>query len=133
MAKPSQGDLEAIHHLRDLYQAMSKELGKVIIGQQDVIERLLICILARGHALLMGVPGLAKTTIINALSQVMSLDFNRIQFTPDLMPSDITGTEILQETDQPGKRAFVFTKGPVFGNVIPVSYTHLTLPTNREV
>lgn len=132
VAKPSQGDLEAIHHLRDLYEAMSKELGKVIIGQQDVIERLLICILARGHALLMGVPGLAKTTIINALSQVMSLDFNRIQFTPDLMPSDITGTEILQETDQPGKRAFVFTKGPIFGNVILADEINRTPPKTQS-
>lgn len=132
LAKPSQGDLEAINHLRELYQQMSKELSKVIIGQQDVIERLLICILARGHALLMGVPGLAKTTIINALSQVMSLDFNRIQFTPDLMPSDITGTEILQETDQPGKRAFVFTKGPIFGNIILADETTCTPPKTQS-
>ncbi|HYE30978.1 MAG TPA: MoxR family ATPase, partial [Methylomirabilota bacterium] len=82
--QPSEGDVAAINNLRDRYRALGTELSKVIIGQEDVIERLLICILARGHALLMGVPGLAKTTIINALSQVMSLDFNRIQFTPDL-------------------------------------------------
>ena len=124
VGKPSEGDLEAINHLRDLYQQMRDELS---------IERLLICILARGHALLMGVPGLAKTTIINALSQVMSLDFSRIQFTPDLMPSDITGTDILQETDQPGKRAFVFTKGPVFANIVwrTKSTAHLPRPSPR--
>ena len=130
--KPSQGDLEAIHQLRELYQQMRDELGKVIIGQQDVVERLLICILARGHALLMGVPGLAKTTIINALSQVMSLDFSRIQFTPDLMPSDITGTDILQETDQPGKRAFVFNKGPVFANIILADEINRTPPKTQS-
>ncbi len=104
------GDVAAITQLRELYEAICQEMGKVIIGQSDVIEQLLICILSRGHALLMGVPGLAKTTIVNSLAQVMSLEFNRIQFTPDLMPSDITGTDILQETDQPGRRAFVFIK-----------------------
>jgi MoxR-like ATPase len=114
----SSGDVASIDQLRDLWQKMRLELAKVIIGQEEVIEQLLICILARGHALLMGVPGLAKTTIVNSLSQVMSLEFNRIQFTPDLMPSDITGTDILQETDQPGRRAFVFTKGPVFANIV---------------
>ncbi|XOV69953.1 MAG: AAA family ATPase [Verrucomicrobiota bacterium] len=132
VGKPSEGDLEAINHLRDLYQQMRDELSKAIIGQQDVIERLLICILARGHALLMGVPGLAKTTIINALSQVMSLDFSRIQFTPDLMPSDITGTDILQETDQPGKRAFVFTKGPVFANIVLADEINRTPPKTQS-
>src|SRR4029079_2857545 len=96
--------------------------------QEEVIERLLICILARGHALLMGVPGLAKTTIVNSLSQVMSLEFNRIQFTPDLMPSDITGTDILQETDQPGRRAFVFVKGPIFANIVLADEINRTPP-----
>ncbi len=99
---PAASDVAAIDELRNLYKSMRTEMAKVIIGQDKVVEQLLICILARGHALLMGVPGLAKTTIVNALSQVMSLQFNRIQFTPDLMPSDITGTDILQETDQPG-------------------------------
>ena len=132
VANPSQGDLDAINHLRDLYQQMRDELGKVIIGQQDVVERLLICILARGHGLLMGVPGLAKTTIINALSQVMALDFSRIQFTPDLMPSDITGTDILQETDQPGKRAFVFSKGPIFANIILADEINRTPPKTQS-
>ncbi|MGZ4962918.1 MAG: AAA family ATPase, partial [Limisphaerales bacterium] len=96
------------------------------------IEQLLICILARGHGLLMGVPGLAKTTIVNSLSQVMSLQFNRIQFTPDLMPSDITGTDILQETDQPGRRAFVFVKGPIFANIILADEINRTPPKTQS-
>ena len=124
----STGDVASIDQLRDLWQQMRLEVAKVIIGQQEVIEQLLICILARGHALLMGVPGLAKTTIVNSLSQVMSLEFNRIQFTPDLMPSDITGTDILQETDQPGKRAFHFVKGPIFANIVLADEINRTPP-----
>ena len=104
--------------MRTLHAQLRAEVAKVIIGQDQVIEELLIAILSRGHALLMGVPGLAKTTMVHALAEVMSLDFNRIQFTPDLMPSDITGTDILQEADQPGKRAFVFIKGPLFANIV---------------
>jgi MoxR-like ATPase len=122
----------AIKQLRTLYEQIRAEVGKVIIGQQDVIEQLLICVLARGHALLMGVPGLAKTTIVNSLAQVMSLQFNRIQFTPDLMPSDITGTDILQETDQPGRRAFVFIKGPVFANIILADEINRTPPKTQS-
>lgn len=128
----SQGDVFAIDHLRESYKEMRQELAKVIIGQENVIERLLICVLARGHGLLMGVPGLAKTTIVNALAQVMSLDFNRIQFTPDLMPSDITGTDILQDTDQPGRRAFVFTKGPVFANIVLADEINRTPPKTQS-
>lgn len=128
----SNSDVAAIKELRDSYQAMRTELSKVIIGQQQVIERLLICILARGHGLLMGVPGLAKTTMVNALSQVMSLEFSRIQFTPDLMPSDITGTDILQETDQPGRRAFVFVKGPVFANIVLADEINRTPPKTQS-
>ena len=129
--QPSKGDVDAITELRASYQALRNEIGKTIIGQSEVIERLMICILARGHALLMGVPGLAKTTIINSLSQVMSLEFNRIQFTPDLMPSDITGTDILQETDQPGRRAFVFVKGPIFANIILADEINRTPPKTQ--
>ncbi|HVY70965.1 MAG TPA: MoxR family ATPase [Verrucomicrobiae bacterium] len=128
----SDGDVAAISGLRELYGKMRTELAKVIIGQEQVIEQLLICILARGHGLLMGVPGLAKTTIVNALSQVMSLHFNRIQFTPDLMPSDITGTDILQETDQPGRRAFVFVKGPVFANIVLADEINRTPPKTQS-
>jgi MoxR-like ATPase len=132
VAAPSESDVAAINHLRELYESMRQEVGKVIIGQKEVVEQLLICILARGHALLMGVPGLAKTTIVNSLAQVMSLQFNRIQFTPDLMPSDITGTDILQETDQPGRRAFVFVKGPIFANIILADEINRTPPKTQS-
>jgi MoxR-like ATPase len=106
-------------------------MAKVIIGQDEVVERLLICILSRGHALLMGVPGLAKTLMVNSLSNVMSLDFNRIQFTPDLMPSDITGTDILQETAE-GRREFEFVKGPIFANIILADEINRTPPKTQS-
>jgi MoxR-like ATPase len=128
----SQDDVSAIDDLRRSYKTLREELSKVIIGQSMVIERLLICILARGHGLLMGVPGLAKTTIVNSLAQAMSLQFNRIQFTPDLMPSDITGTDILQDTDQPGRRAFVFVKGPLFANIILADEINRTPPKTQS-
>ena len=128
----SRDDVSAIDELRETYRVLRAELAKVIIGQDIVIERLLICILARGHGLLMGVPGLAKTTIVNSLAQAMSLQFNRIQFTPDLMPSDITGTDILQETEQPGRRAFVFVKGPLFANIILADEINRTPPKTQS-
>jgi MoxR-like ATPase len=128
----SNDDVSAIDQLRETYKNLRAELAKVIIGQDIVIERLLICVLARGHGLLMGVPGLAKTTIVNCLAQAMSLEFNRIQFTPDLMPSDITGTDILQETDQPGRRAFVFVKGPLFANIILADEINRTPPKTQS-
>ncbi len=128
----SSDDVTAIDQLRETYKNLRAELARVIIGQDLVIERLLICVLARGHGLLMGVPGLAKTTIVNSLAQAMSLQFNRIQFTPDLMPSDITGTDILQETDQPGRRAFVFVKGPLFANIILADEINRTPPKTQS-
>ncbi len=128
----SHGDVAAIDELREDYEKLRRELARVIIGQDKVIEQLLICVLAHGHGLLMGVPGLAKTTIVNALAQAMSLQFNRIQFTPDLMPSDITGTDILQETDQPGRRAFVFVKGPIFANIILADEINRTPPKTQS-
>ena len=97
---------------------MRIELARVIIGQEEVIDRLLITIFARGHGLLVGVPGLAKTLLVRSVADAMSLDFSRVQFTPDLMPSDITGTEILQESDQPGRRRFEYVKGPIFANIV---------------
>ena len=109
-------DVSKIDRLGAVYQELKNELGKVIVGQNDVIERLAICLFARGHAVLMGVPGLAKTLLISSLSETMSLDFSRIQFTPDLMPMDITGTDILQ--DGADKREFEFIKGPVFANIV---------------
>ncbi len=133
--RPATGDKEAdvaaIDRLRALYDDIRAELAKVIIGQDDVIEKLLICIFARGHALLMGVPGLAKTLLIHSLSETMSLSFSRIQFTPDLMPSDIIGTDILQETSQPGRRAFEFVKGPVFANIVLADEINRTPPKTQ--
>ena len=110
-------DVRAIDELRTTFEALKTELAKVIVGQDKVVEQLALCLFARGHALLMGVPGLAKTLLVRKLAETMSLDFSRIQFTPDLMPMDITGTDILQE-GQGGKRTFEFIKGPVFGNII---------------
>jgi MoxR-like ATPase len=110
-------DVEAIERLRDVYQRLKKELGRVIIGQHETIERLAICLFARGHALLMGVPGLAKTLLVSKLSETLSLHYSRIQFTPDLMPMDITGTDILQEGAS-GRREFQFVRGPVFANIV---------------
>jgi len=115
--KMESGDVEAIDNLRATYDSLKLELGKVIVGQEKVIEHLAICLFARGHGLLMGVPGLAKTLLVSKLSETLALDFSRIQFTPDLMPMDITGTEILQETTG-GKREFEFVKGPLFANVV---------------
>src|SRR5436190_17567040 len=110
-------DVAAIDQLRASYSALAKELAKVIVGQQSVIEQLCICLFARGHALLMGVPGLAKTLLISKLAETMSLQFSRIQFTPDLMPMDITGTDILQD-GATGRREFHFVHGPVFANIV---------------
>jgi MoxR-like ATPase len=113
----SEDDVQAIDHLRDVYSRLRKELGRVIVGQKDTIERLSICLFARGHGLLMGVPGLAKTLLVSKLAETMSLKFSRIQFTPDLMPMDITGTDILQEAEH-GRREFQFVFGPVFANMV---------------
>ena len=124
-------DVVVIDELLSTYDRMRAEMAKVIIGQDEVVERLLICILSRGHALLMGVPGLAKTLMVNSLSKVMSLDFNRIQFTPDLMPSDITGTDILQETAE-GRREFEFVKGPIFANIILADEINRTPPKTQS-
>ncbi|MEM9280788.1 MAG: AAA family ATPase [Verrucomicrobiota bacterium] len=116
-AEVAGGDVEEIDELREVYRAFKNELGKIIVGQERVIEELAICLFARGHGLLMGVPGLAKTLLVSRLAETMHLEFSRIQFTPDLMPMDITGTEILQEVPG-GKREFEFVKGPLFANVI---------------
>jgi MoxR-like ATPase len=110
-------DVQAIDSLREVYARLRKELARVIVGQDAVIERLAICLFARGHALLMGVPGLAKTLLVSKLAETMSLKFSRIQFTPDLMPMDITGTDILQEGAK-GRREFEFVYGPVFANIV---------------
>jgi len=111
-------EADRIDGMRDTYGAMREEIAREIVGQQQVIEEMMIALFAGGHALLEGVPGLAKTLLISSLSRVMDLTFNRIQFTPDLMPSDITGSEILEEDPVSRRREFRFLKGPVFANVI---------------
>ncbi len=119
-SKPIQlndNDVQAIDRLREAYDRLRKELARVIVGQRDVIEHLAICLFARRHALLMGVPGLAKTLLVSKVAETLSLKFSRIQFTPDLMPMDITGTDILQETSS-GRREFQFVPGPLFANII---------------
>ena len=113
----SDQDVRSIDALRESYARLCDELGKVIVGQREVIEQVAICLFARRHALLMGVPGLAKTLLVSKIAETMSLGFNRIQFTPDLMPMDITGTDILQENSE-GRREFQFIQGPIFENII---------------
>src|SRR5215211_6297062 len=111
-------DLEAVEHLKSAAARIKSELGKVIIGQEEVVEQTLISIFTRSHALLVGVPGLAKTLLISTLAQTLHMSFKRIQFTPDLMPSDITGTEVIFQDPATGQRQFKFHRGPIFANII---------------
>ncbi|MFZ5433741.1 MAG: AAA family ATPase [Calditrichota bacterium] len=124
-------DLEALKALRDSRDVMRKEIGKVIVGQEQTINEMLISLLARGHCLLVGVPGLAKTLLISTLSQVLDLKFSRIQFTPDLMPSDITGMEIAEEDRATGRRTFKFVRGPVFANIVLADEINRTPPKTQ--
>src|SRR6187401_538741 len=111
-------DLKAIERLKDAQRNIQGEIGKAIVGQADVIEGLLTALFANGHVLLVGVPGLAKTLLIRSLSRALDLSFSRIQFTPDLMPTDITGTDVIEEDQATGKRGFRFIRGPVFANIV---------------
>lgn len=122
---------QEIKELTDKLSLLKKEIAKVIVGQEETIEHLLITFLAGGHALLEGVPGLAKTLLIRTLSQAIDLKFNRIQFTPDLMPSDIIGTEILEEDHSSGKKFFKFNKGPIFANIILADEINRTPPKTQ--
>src|SRR6516162_509085 len=125
------GDMAAIERLNDGYRRIRREMHKAIVGQERVLEELLIAIFARGHCLLVGVPGLAKTLMIRTLADSLSLSFSRIQFTPDLMPSDITGTEVLQEDKATGQRMFKFLHGPLFANVILADEINRTPPKTQ--
>lgn len=120
-----------LRRLRDARERLDKEIGKVIVGQRGVIERIMISLLCEGHSLLIGVPGLAKTLMVNTMSRVLGLRFNRIQFTPDLMPADITGTEILEESKRTGKRTMKFLQGPVFANIILADEINRTPPKTQ--
>ena len=124
-------DMKAVEQLNTAFQNILQELEKVIVGQKSVIEEILISVFAQGHCLLVGVPGLAKTLLINTLSDALSLSFNRIQFTPDLMPSDITGTDVIQENKETGDREFKFLKGPLFANVLLADEINRTPPKTQ--
>ncbi len=128
---PSDGDLAAIDGLHRCYRRIRAELAKVIVGQERVLEELLVAVFARGHCLLVGVPGLAKTLMIRTLADTLDLSFSRIQFTPDLMPSDITGTEVIQEDRATGLRAFKFLHGPLFANVVLADEINRTPPKTQ--
>ena len=131
MNEPTAKDLEYVEKLRQAYAAMKDEMRKVIVGQDAVVDELFMALFCRGHCLLIGVPGLAKTLMISTLAKVLSLTFNRIQFTPDLMPADITGTEVIQEDRASGRRDFKFLAGPVFANVILADEINRTPPKTQ--
>tara|TARA_R110002073_G_scaffold118918_1_gene258434 strand:- start:305492 stop:306559 length:1068 start_codon:yes stop_codon:yes gene_type:complete len=122
---------EMLAQVRETFDALKAEIGKIIVGQDDVVDQILLTIFSRGHAMLVGVPGLAKTLLISTIAQAMELDFSRIQFTPDLMPSDITGTEVIEEDKITGHRELRFVKGPVFSNVVLADEINRTPPKTQ--
>jgi MoxR-like ATPase len=127
----TENDLAAADQLKSAYKSLCQQLARVIVGQEQVIEELLIALFSRGHCILEGVPGLAKTLMISSLSKCLSLDFSRIQFTPDLMPSDITGTEVIEENRSTGTREFKFIPGPLFANMILADEINRTPPKTQ--
>jgi MoxR-like ATPase len=124
-------DVELLDRLAEARRTLEAEIGRRVVGQHAIVEGLLIALLADGHALLVGVPGLAKTLLISTLASALELDFSRIQFTPDLMPSDITGTEVLEEDRSTGKRLFRFVRGPIFANVVLADEINRTPPKTQ--
>src|SRR4051812_1954984 len=134
MAQPKPATAAEVQAVRDLaaaYQQMTQQIGQVIVGQHKVVEQLLMALFSRGHCLLVGVPGLAKTLLVSTVSKILHLSFKRIQFTPDLMPSDITGTEILQDDPETGRRKFMFMRGPIFANMILADEINRTPPKTQ--
>jgi len=125
-------DVQLAGEVAQAYNNIKKEIAKVIVGQEQIIDQLLISLLARGHCLLIGVPGLAKTLLIKTVAQVLDLTFSRIQFTPDLMPSDITGTEIIEENVSTGGKHFRFVEGPVFANIVLADEINRTPPKTQS-
>ena len=130
-SKLATDDLQAVQQLTEAYQTITNELAKVIVGQQQVIEELFVSMFARGHCLLVGVPGLAKTLMIRSVADALSLQFSRVQFTPDLMPSDITGTEVIQEDKTSGTRELRFIQGPIFANIVLADEINRTPPKTQ--
>ncbi|NOT34332.1 MAG: MoxR family ATPase [Candidatus Eisenbacteria bacterium] len=129
--QPATSDLQAVESLKSARERIITELRKVIVGQDEVVDQLLMALFANGHVLLVGVPGLAKTLLISSLARVLDLNFNRIQFTPDLMPSDITGTDVIEEEPATGKRAIRFIRGPVFANIVLADEINRTPPKTQ--
>jgi MoxR-like ATPase len=129
--QPSSEDLQQVEKLQKAYASMKDEMRKIIVGQDEVIDELFMALFCRGHCLLIGVPGLAKTLMISTLSKILNLSFSRIQFTPDLMPSDITGTEVIQQDKSTGDRMFKFLSGPVFANVVLADEINRTPPKTQ--
>ncbi len=129
-ATPSESDVALLREVRDLYPLIAREIGKRIVGQTELVRDLIVGLLAQGHCLMIGAPGLAKTLMVRTLAECLALDFRRIQFTPDLMPGDILGSEILEETDD-GKRAFRFVPGPIFGQLILADEINRTPPKTQ--
>lgn len=124
-------EAQAIRGLQAAYKRMREEIGKVVIGQQDVVDQLLIALFSRGHCLMVGVPGLAKTLLVSTIGRILQLSFRRIQFTPDLMPSDITGTDVLQDDPETGRRSFQFMQGPLFTNILLADEINRTPPKTQ--
>src|SRR6476620_3970112 len=131
MTVSADDDLAAVRRCEEAYSRVRAELAKVIIGQSDVIEQVLVAMFARGHALLEGVPGLAKTLLVSSLARSLHLTFKRIQFTPDLMPSDVTGTEVIQEDPETRQRAYKFLPGPIFTNLLLADEINRTPPKTQ--
>ncbi|MBD05549.1 MAG: AAA family ATPase [Gemmatimonadetes bacterium] len=127
----TQSDVDAVAELQRARQTLEEQISRVIIGQRQIVESLLIALLAGGHCLLVGVPGLAKTLLIRTLAQALDLQYGRIQFTPDLMPSDITGTDVLEEDPQTGHKVFRFVQGPIFANIILADEINRTPPKTQ--
>ncbi len=130
-AAPSEDEVGAVAALAADYRRLRSEIGRVIVGQDEVVDQLLTGLFARGHVLLVGVPGLAKTLLVSTVSKILSLSFRRIQFTPDMMPSDITGTDILQDDPETGRRSFAFIAGPLFANIILADEINRTPPKTQ--
>src|SRR2546421_3862308 len=124
-------EAEVVRDLAAAYERMAEQIGKVIIGQKTVVEQLLMALFSRGHCLLVGVPGLAKTLLVSTVSKILHLSFKRVQFTPDLMPADITGTDILQDDEETGRRRFVFLPGPIFANMVLADEINRTPPKTQ--
>jgi MoxR-like ATPase len=130
--RTTESDVDIVKQLKQAHQDILEQVGKVIIGQRAIIDELLISLLSRGHCLLVGVPGLAKTLLISTVARVLDLKFSRIQFTPDLMPSDISGTEVIEEDKTTGRKAFKFVRGPVFANIVLADEINRTPPKTQS-